>query len=160
MYRRCVRAVASPRCSLWALRRMAGDPPRTAGDEDVLKLLDQQPPVLVKHQPGGDGGEREAFDSHNMTLLSWLSLADFRVGAGNDCWGYVSPSGREYAIMGLQGVRVRRGDRPANPVIVGVITGPSSTWHDVKVIGHYAYGVSEGGSGVRSWTCRTSTTAV
>ena len=152
MYRRCVRAVALPALLLVGGAAMAGDPPRTAGDEDVLKLLDQQPPVLVKHQPGGDGGEREAFDSHNMTLLSWLSLADFPggQGAGNDCWGYVSPSGREYAIMGLQkGFGFVEVTDPANPVIVGVITGPSSTWHDVKVIGHYAYGVSEGGSGIQ-----------
>ncbi|HHN79061.1 MAG TPA: choice-of-anchor B family protein, partial [Phycisphaerales bacterium] len=70
--------------------------------------------------------------------------------SGNDCWGYTSPSGREYAIMGLEGgygfVEITD---PANPVILTTITGPSSLWHDVKVVGQYAYGVSEGGAGIQ-----------
>ncbi len=38
---------------------------------------------------------------------------------------------------------------PFNPVIVGSVTGPSSPWHDIKVVGDHAYGVSEGGSGIQ-----------
>jgi choice-of-anchor B domain-containing protein len=132
---------------------MAGDPPTTAGDEDVLKLLDRQAPVLKTTQPGDDsGGQRETFDSRNVTLLKWLPLSDFGGGStsGNDCWGYVSPSGREYAIMGLErGFGYVEVTDPENPVIIETIAGPSSLWHDVKVIGHYAYGVSEGGSGIQ-----------
>ena len=155
MSRRRPRLFAAPAVLLAATVVLAGpgDPPRTAGDEDVLKLADREPPVLVAHQPDGDGGnDRAAFDSENMSLLAWLSLADFpgNSTSGNDCWGYVSPSGREYAIMGLErGFGYVEVTDPANPVIIGNITGPASLWHDVKVIGHYAYGVSEGGSGIQ-----------
>jgi hypothetical protein len=38
---------------------------------------------------------------------------------------------------------------PTNPVIIETISGPQSDWHDVKVIGEYAYGVSEGGAGIQ-----------
>ncbi|MBK7404874.1 MAG: choice-of-anchor B family protein [Phycisphaerales bacterium] len=127
-----------------------GGPPVTAGDEDVFKLESREAPVARVDQPGG--GERAGFDSQNMTLLAWLSLSDLPTGStsGNDCWGYVSPSGREYAIVGLEkGFAFVEVTDPANPVIVAGITGPSSLWHDVKVIGSYAYGVSEGGAGIQ-----------
>ncbi|MBK7404875.1 MAG: choice-of-anchor B family protein [Phycisphaerales bacterium] len=123
-------------------------PPSTAGDEDVLKLLDRRAPV--SRSDGHDGSR--AFDSKNMTLLAWLSLGDFpgNSSSGNDCWGYVSPSGREYAIMGLErGYGFVEITDPANPVILTTISGPASVWHDVKVIGQYAYGVSEAGSGIQ-----------
>ena len=130
-----------------------GDPPATAGDEDALKLLDREPPVFRQGQTDdGNGGGERAFDSKNITLLAWLALNDFPGGStsGNDCWGYVSPSGREYAIMGLErGYGYVEITDPANPVIIATITGPASVWHDVKVIGHYAYGVSEAGSGIQ-----------
>ena len=130
-----------------------GDPPITAGDEDVLKMLDREPPALRQAQPADEpGDDRAAFDSKNITLLAWLSLADLPTNStsGNDCWGYVSPSGREYAIVGLEkGFAYVEVTDPANPVIVAGITGPTSLWHDVKVIGQYAYGVSEGGSGIQ-----------
>ena len=153
MTRHCRQPLALPLLVLCAGTAFAGDPPVTAGDEDALKLLDRQGPVLVEHQPGDDADdERGMFESRNVTLLAWLSLADFPGGhtEGNDCWGFVSPSGREYAIMGLQkGFGFVEVTDPSNPVIVGSVTGPSSSWHDVKVIGQYAYGVSEGGSGIQ-----------
>jgi choice-of-anchor B domain-containing protein len=130
----------------------AGDPPVTAADEDLIKLLDRQPAVANNFDPGDGNGDERAFDSQNMTLLSWLSVADFPGGStgGNDCWGYVSPSDREYAIMGLQkGFGFVEVTDPSNPVIIGYVAGPSSSWHDIKVIGEYAYGVSEGGSGIQ-----------
>jgi choice-of-anchor B domain-containing protein len=102
--------------------------------------------------PGGDAPPTDMFASHNVTLLSWIPLSAFPGGhsAGNDCWGYTSPSGREYAIMGLQrGFGFVEVTDPTNPVIIDWVEGPSSSWHDVKVIGHYAYGVSEGGSGIQ-----------
>ena len=41
------------------------------------------------------------FESENVQLKSWLPLNELGSPAnGNDCWGYVSPSGREYALMG------------------------------------------------------------
>lgn len=122
-------------------------------DEDRRKLVDLESPVAGPIWRLGDSVARGGFDASGMTLLSQIPLNNF-VGAarasGNDCWGYVSPSGREYAIMGLEGgfgfVEITN---PTNPQIVEVIAGPSSLWHDVKVIGNIAYGVSEGGSGIQ-----------
>jgi choice-of-anchor B domain-containing protein len=127
----------------------------TAGahDEDWRKMRDLMPayvgPIVTLHSPGAVDAE---FDSLNMTLLSWIPLSEFPGGhnAGNDVWGYTSPSGREYAIMGLQkGYGFVEITDPTNPVLLDVVTGPSSTWHDLKVIGQYAYGVSEAGSGIQ-----------
>jgi len=79
-----------------------------------------------------------------VTQHSNLNLAALGAGSGNDCWGYVSPSGREYAIMGLNNkVAFVEITNPANPVIVEQISHSSSTWGDIKVWGHYAYAVTE-----------------
>jgi len=125
----------------------------SAHDDDLRKILDQQPPVFGPIWTQGMPTERGGFDSSNMTLLANIPLNNFAPlvrNSGNDCWGYTSPSGREYAIMGVEGgygfIEITN---PTNPVIVDRISGPSSLWHDVKVIGQYAYGVSEGGSGIQ-----------
>jgi len=124
-------------------------------DPDLRKLNDKLPPVFGDIWRLGDPVARDGggFASSGMTCLSHIPLNNFTGVnniAGNDCWGYVSPSGREYAIMGVYGGHgfVEITD-PTNPVIIETIAGPSSDWHDVKVVGEYAYGVSEGGSGVQ-----------
>ncbi len=145
-------ALALPLLVLCAGAIAAGDPPgttTTAGDEDILKKLaiEKAVPIL---ESGNDG--RQAFDALNMTLHKWYSLTDLpgNSSSGNDCWGYVSPSGREYGIAGVaRGFVFIEVTDPDNPVILQFIQGPNSSWHDVKVIGEYAYGVSEGGSGIQ-----------
>ena len=103
---------------------------------------------------GGDAPAplNDPFESSNMQLLSWIPTSNFAglSGPGNDCWGYVSPSGREYALMGLNngGGFVEITD-PFAPQIIETIGGPTSTWHDIKVMGEWAYGVSEGGLGIQ-----------
>jgi choice-of-anchor B domain-containing protein len=123
-------------------------------DDDYRKLLDKLSAVKgpVWHQ-GMETQRSGGFNSSGMTLLSHIPLNNFpgvNTSFGNDCWGYVSPSGREYAIMGVFGgfgfVDITD---PTNPVIVETIVGPESDWHDVKVVGEYAYGVSEGGAGIQ-----------
>ncbi|MCH8807761.1 MAG: hypothetical protein IH986_16985, partial [Planctomycetes bacterium] len=42
------------------------------------------------------------FSAHNVSLYSWIDLSTFGATSGNDCWGYVSPAGREYALMGVR----------------------------------------------------------
>ncbi len=124
------------------------------GDEDLRKLTSVEPPVTGEIWRLGDPTPRSGlFDASGITLLSQIPLNNFtgvNRASGNDCWGYVSPSGREYAIMGLEGgygfVEITN---PTNPQIIATIPGPSSLWHDVKVVGQYAYGVSEGGSGIQ-----------
>ena len=123
-------------------------------DEDLRKLAERVPPVYGDIWRLGDPTARSGgFEASGMTLLSHIPLNNFPGVAratGNDCWGYVSPSGREYAIMGLEGgfgfVEITD---PTNPVVLTTIAGPSSLWRDVKVIGQYAYGVSEGGAGIQ-----------
>jgi choice-of-anchor B domain-containing protein len=93
------------------------------------------------------------FQARGVDLLSNVPLSGFGnppPGAGNDCWGYVSGSGREYAIIGLQDraafVEVTN---PSAPVILNTTPHTSSTWGDVKVYGTYAYFVNDTGGGLQ-----------
>ncbi|MCC7015268.1 MAG: choice-of-anchor B family protein [Planctomycetes bacterium] len=98
-------------------------------------------------------GTARAFPANNVRMLSWLTLSDFGVpssGNANVCWGYVSPSGTNYALVGLStGTGFVRLTDPSNPEIITVMSGPQSLWRDVRVFGQYAYAVSEGGQGVQ-----------
>ncbi len=125
-------------------------------NRDLAKLLEPAPPYrgpgLVGQPLGPDGAARMGFSSGNTTLMSWLALDDFPGGqdVANDCWGYTSPSGREYAIIGVRtGFAFVEITDPANPVIVELITGQPSLWRDIKVLGEYAYGVNESGNGIQ-----------
>ncbi len=132
--------------------------PLSAHDGDP-KLRDRQPPVRGSGirtgvpAPGSKvAASGTSFAASGVTLLAWLSLDDFNTGAdsGNVVWGYVSPSGREYALMGLSsGTAFVEVTDPNSPVIVAHLSGPDSLWRDIKVWQHYAYAVSEGGSGVQ-----------
>lgn len=128
--------------------------------EDDPKLLDRQPPhpgsgIRTGVLPPGArlGGTKAAgFASQNVTLLAWLTLGDLSPAAttGNVCWGYTSPSGREYALMGVSsGTAFVEVTDPNDPVIVSFQTGPTSLWRDLKTWSTYVYAVSEGGSGVQ-----------
>ena len=57
----------------------------------------------------------DEFPEEKVSLYGWLDLSTFGAGSGNDCWGYTSPSGREYALMGLN-----------NQVAFVEITNPSN----------------------------------
>lgn len=130
--------------------------------EDDPKVLDRQAPyrgsgyrnALVAN-PGGNQlpvGGGTSFASEGVTLLAWLPLGDFGADltSGNDCWGYVSPSGREYALFGhSHGTGFVEITVPGAPVIVANHAGPGSLWRDVKVYSHHAYVVSEGGGGIQ-----------
>lgn len=102
----------------------------------------------------GDAGAAAAmmqFPSENVTLLSQLPLSSFPGQAdANDCWGYTSPSGREYAILGLRAATafIEITD-PFNPQIIETIPGASSLWRDIKTMGSHAYSVNESGNGIQ-----------
>jgi choice-of-anchor B domain-containing protein len=127
------------------------------------KLLDRQPmydgPGWRNAQRKGQGGSLELtapglrFPKSNVTLFAWVSLPDFGVPGGgnaNSCYGYTSPSGREYAIVGLStGTSFVEITQPGNPVIVAHINGPTSLWRDVRTYSTYCYAVSEGGGGIQ-----------
>ncbi len=78
-------------------------------------------------------------------LRSHLPLSDFGASFAEDCWGYVSDSGREYAIIGLSnGTGFVEITDPDNPVIVRVVLTPNRG-RDMKVYQHYVYSSSDSG---------------
>ncbi len=91
------------------------------------------------------------YASDKVSLLSQIPLATFGSTSGNDCWGYVSGSGREYVVMGLNNkVAVVEVTNPASPVIVGTIPHTSSSWAAIKVYQGYCYvGTEASGSGIQ-----------
>ena len=123
------------------------------GHQDDPKIRDRMPAYKGKGYKSAVPGSALAvgFDSENVQLLSWITLDDLgSPDSGNDCWGYISPSGREYALMGTSGgtafVEITT---PGNPQIIANISGPNSLWRDIKTYQEYAYAVSEGGGGIQ-----------
>src|SRR5688500_14452898 len=109
-------------------------------------------PSFLPANGGGAGSYASSpFNSLNVKLLSWLPLNTWGSGQqnGNSGTGYVSPSGREYALMGLyKGTGFAEITTPGQAVNIGHITGPSSLWRDIRpykhaTLGDYAYAVSE-----------------
>lgn len=85
------------------------------------------------------------FPAENVSLFSHISLSDLSAGAARDCWGYVSKSGREYAIIALpQGPGFVEITDPANPVIVDIVNTPNIAL-DIKVYQDYVYSSSGAG---------------
>ncbi|MFQ5491982.1 MAG: choice-of-anchor B family protein [Phycisphaerae bacterium] len=86
---------------------------------------------------------------NNVILRSHLTLPELQAGEGNDCWGYISPSNRQYALMGTNvATVVVEITNPDLPVIVGQIPHSASSWSDIKVFGTFAYAVNESGGGM------------
>ncbi|MBT5382190.1 MAG: choice-of-anchor B family protein [Phycisphaerae bacterium] len=142
------------RLALTAVLGVAG---MAAGHSDDPKVNDRfgpfQGPGWIGDHSGGTAPLRSLgfTSSGDITMRSCLSLPDLgSPDTGNDCWGYVSPSGREYGLMGhSNGTAFIEVTNPASPIIVEQISGPNSLWRDIKVFGHHAYAVSEGGSGIQ-----------
>lgn len=121
---------------------------------DDPKERDKQPPYVgpgyKSGQDGAAGGPPIDFASNNVNLLSWLTLGDFDPSntSAATVEAYVSPSGREYAVVGLSnGTGFAEVTDPTNAVVVGFIPGPTSLWKDVRVYQQHAYSVSEAQAG-------------
>lgn len=127
------------------------------GHEDDGKVRDKQPARAGRGArtgaPGVLSGGASAlqFGSNGVQLMSWLSLHDLGgFDNANSLWGYTSPAGREYAMIGLShGTAFVDLSDPGAPVIVSVQPGANSLWRDVRKYQHYAYAVSEGGGGIQ-----------
>ena len=92
------------------------------------------------------------FDASGVTLLSHVSYTEFGGGSfeSQDCWGYVSPSGREYAIIGnSHGVGFAEVTDPSHPVVIAEISHSPSLTSDMKVYGEYCYAVNGSGGGLQ-----------
>ena len=91
------------------------------------------------------------FPSNNVTFLSRIPAESFpgSPSRGNDCWGYVSPSGREYALMGMRnGLAIVEITDPSFPTIIASVAHVESNWSDVKTYQNYAYVVNEAFGGI------------
>ncbi|MCH7964455.1 MAG: choice-of-anchor B family protein [Bacteroidetes bacterium] len=76
----------------------------------------------------------------NIELIS--NLDEHNVGY-NDIWGYVDPSGNEYALLGVRdGTSIISLADPSNPFEIAFIPGTLTCCRDIKVHGEYAYVVS------------------
>ncbi len=121
--------------------------------EDDGKVRDRQRPVRAQvYREGQEGGVAGEFDALNIQLKSWhpLNTINAASSSGNDCWGYVSPSGREYALMCVNnGMAVYEVTDPVNATQKAWIPGPSSLWRDCKTYDKYCYIVTEGGGGIQ-----------
>ena len=86
-------------------------------------------------------GKAGIFDCRGLDLMHWMKLGDFSTHptSANDIWGFKDlNTGREYAIIGLRnGAAVVDVTHPRQPVEIGTITGPSSTWRDMEVLQFY-----------------------
>ena len=87
----------------------------------------------------------------NMKWHGWMAPQDLGIDPTgwdemDDIWGYVSPSGREYALAGYyKGLKIVEVTDPANlKLVFSYDEMPASYWKDYKVNGHYAYGVADG----------------
>lgn len=83
--------------------------------------------------------------SPNVTLLDQVDDH----GSYNDIWGYWA-EGREYALLGVNnGTAIIDVTVAGNASEVAFISGPSSTWKDIKTYGNYAYVVTESSGGMQ-----------
>jgi choice-of-anchor B domain-containing protein len=87
------------------------------------------------------------FPCRNVELLAWLTRSALGLGQINDLWGWTDPlTGTEYAILGAHSaIAFVDLSNPMQPVHVGTLptqTSPS-LWNDMKVLGDYAFIVSE-----------------
>lgn len=145
---------ATTTATLVACTLLSGVALTALAHEDDGKVRDREAAVIAPAWREADGGlAGETFDAQGIVLKAWFPLASIDAGAtsGNDCWGYVSPSGREYAIMCVSnGTAVFDVTNPAAPVKIGFIPGAQSLWRDAKVFGNRAYVVTEGGVGIQT----------
>ena len=87
---------------------------------------------------------------YNLELVDriWFPSQEWGSGdttGGSDVWGYRTPDGEEYAIMGiLEGVAFVR---ISTMEVIDIVSGPQNNdyyFHrDIKTYGHYAYVVNE-----------------
>lgn len=91
------------------------------------------------------------YDRQGVRLLSQIPLSGFAgsPSAGSAIYGWTSPAGREYAIIGLQnGNAVVDVTNPIAPVVVKHIPGPNSSWHENVTMHGYCYAVSDSGGAI------------
>lgn len=86
----------------------------------------------------------------NLSLVGQLDYPANR-GDCSDIWGYVTPLGHEYAVVGNQNGTsiVDITTDPTNPTEVFFSPGATTIWRDMKVYGTTAYITNEGDNGLK-----------
>jgi choice-of-anchor B domain-containing protein len=125
-------------------------PAVTTSFSDLRQVPDGKGPGAIGRGGGSMMGVGE-FSSVNISLNAHLSLSFFSASNGNDVWGYVSPSGREYALVGLNNkIAFVEVTDPNNPDYFAYIPHTSSTWADLENYDVYLYvGTEASGSGIQ-----------
>ena len=84
--------------------------------------------------------------NYNLELLAHVPFPD-EGERGNDCWGYATDEGVEYAIIGSTAATyIYALDEGDEPVLRARIPGANSTWRDMKSYGSYVYVVADEGA--------------
>jgi choice-of-anchor B domain-containing protein len=97
---------------------------------------------------GKSGRGDQQYQCNNVDMHGFLSHEDLGSvdKAGNDVWGWTSPSGREFGIVGqTDGVGFVEILNNGNLEYLGRLDTQTTvtSWRDIKVIGHHAYIGSE-----------------
>ena len=104
---------------------------------------------------GGDTPARPAEPPNpkrNMTLFAHLDGSALSGGPPvelSGCWGYTSPQGRRFALVGTSlGLSIVEVSQPTRPRLVAFIAGGQSTWREVKTYREHAYVTTEARTGL------------
>ncbi|MBC03117.1 MAG: hypothetical protein CMJ34_07420 [Phycisphaerae bacterium] len=127
----------------------------TAHDNDPKKRT--RPPIYGETIYGGQDGIAGGWGGASDGFIFCAQIPVNQLGGsgnGSDCWGYTSPSGREYAIVTMESaVAWVEVSDPFNPQVLYTYQrgGTGSLWCDVKVVGSRAYVVGEGGGSIKTF---------
>ncbi len=116
---------------------------KSYANDPVLKAKLSQIDLLKQAQTEEAcvGGNAGGFSCNNLDLVAHMPLDAFSPSQseGNDIWGHVDlNTGLEYAIIGLRrGAAVVDLSDPENPSQVGLISGSSAGWRDIKVYQYF-----------------------
>lgn len=78
----------------------------------------------------------------NLTLLGTLNYPQQTLAG---CWHYNQSSGKEYALVGAaNGISIVDISNPVTPIELVQLRGVQNLWHEIKVVGDYAFAVTEG----------------
>lgn len=101
-------------------------------------------------RPACDPPSDGEYPAINVELLGLFGINEANLEFLNDIWGYVSPSGREYAIVGLyEGTAFFEVTDPFNPVLIDIIPDAQSIWSDMRCYQEYCYNVNESSGGLQ-----------
>jgi len=113
-------------------------------DRNVIVIDDPMEPNIAASLC--EDGFAGLFPCNDYDLISNITLEVFVANNVNDSWGWTSPSGKEYVLIGLNnGTGFVDISIPSEPVYLGKLPAQTeaSSWRDIKVYNDHAFIVSE-----------------